>query len=58
LTVGVCGLSLLCPVSLEQCGDPVVVLRAVEFVEEVVGAEFVEVAPPAAGCVVPDPVAP
>src|SRR5690606_37410027 len=45
------------PVALQQCRDAGLVGRAVEFGQEVVGAEFVEVAPPAVALVVPDAVA-
>jgi hypothetical protein len=50
-------LPLLCPVVLEQGGDPLVVGVVVQLVQEVIRAEIVQVSPPSAALVVPDAVA-
>ncbi len=50
-------LSPLRPIPRKQCGDLPRIPAAVEFVEQAVGAEFVEVTPPVAAPVVPDPIA-
>jgi hypothetical protein len=50
-------LSPLSPVPLEERGDAAVVGVAVQFVQQLIRAEVVVIAPPSACCVVPDAVA-
>jgi hypothetical protein len=50
-------LSLLSSVALHQCDDPRLVRLTVELGQEIVRAQLVEITPPSAASVVPDPVA-
>lgn len=53
----VSALSLLSSAALHQCGDPRLVRLTVELRQEIVRAQLVEITPPSAASVVPDPVA-